>query len=198
MAKSINQVILMGHVGQDPRVVDIPTNNPNSQEQTVKAAQFSLATSKGGFKRQDGSEVSEVTQWHNVVAWRKLAEIVEKYVKKGDLVTVIGELQYRTYQHKQHQDVTMYATDIVATDIVLTGKGDGGTHRPPLNATNIPNSGAAAGYGQGQAPASQPAQPSNNPFPAQQPQGAAPFPPPADSSTGGSDDLPFDFGGAVD
>lgn len=192
MAKSINQVILMGHVGQDPRVVDIPTNNPNSQEQTVKAAQFSLATSKGGFKRQDGSEVSEVTQWHNVVAWRKLAEIVEKYVKKGDLVTVIGELQYRTYQHKQHQDVTMYATDIVATDIVLTGKGDGGTHRPPLNANNIPNSGAAAGYGQGQAPASRPAaQQSNNPFPAQQSQ-QTPFPPPADSATGGGqDDLPF-------
>lgn len=194
MAKSINQIILMGRVGQDPRVVDIPTNIPNSQEQTVKAAQFSLATSKGGFKRQDGMEVPEVTQWHSVVAWRKLAEIVEKYVKKGDLITVMGEIQYRTYQHKQHQDVTMYATDIVATDIVLTGKGDGGTQRPPLNASNIPNSGAAAGYGQGQstAPAARPAaQTSSNPFPAQQPQGEAPFPPPADSSTGGSDDLPF-------
>ena len=175
----------MGRVGQDPRVVDVPTNNPNSQEQSVKAAQFSLATSKGGFKRQDGTEVPEVTQWHSVVAWRKLAEIIEKYVKKGDLITVMGEIQYRTYQHKQHQDVTMYAIDIVATDIVLTGKGDGGTQKPPLNASNIPNSGATAGYGQGGAQQQHVAQPQV------QQQGAAPFPPPADSATGGSDDLPF-------
>ena len=183
MAKSFNQVTLMGNVGKDPEIATIPTNNPN--EPNVKVAQFSLATTKGGFKRQDGTEVPEVTQWHHVVAWRKLAEIVEKYVKKGDKLFITGELQYRTYDHKVHSDVKMYVTDIVASEICLTGKGDGsGSGRPAIGAGNIPQTGATAGYqGQGQ-------QPQNT---AQQQDGSIPFPPPADGATGGgkADDLPF-------
>lgn len=181
MAKSFNQVTLMGNVGKDPEIATIPTNNPN--EPNVKVAQFSLATTKGGFKRQDGTEVPEVTQWHHVVAWRKLAEIVEKYVKKGDKLFITGELQYRTYDHKVHSDVKMYVTDIVASEICLTGKGDG-SGRPAIGAGNIPQTGATAGYqGQGQ-------QPQNT---AQQQDGSIPFPPPADGATGGgkADDLPF-------
>jgi single-strand DNA-binding protein len=180
MAKSFNQAILMGNVGKDPEISIIPTNNPN--EPNVKVAQFSLATTKGGYKRQDGTDVPEVTQWHHVVAWRKLAEIVEKYVKKGDKLFVTGEIQYRTYDHKQHPDVKMYVTDIVASDINLTGKGDGnGSGRPAIGASNVPQAGATAGY-QGQQAAA----------PQVQQQGGQPFPPPADGATGGTDnDLPF-------
>lgn len=187
MAKSYNQVTLMGNVGKDPEIAMIPTNNP--QEPNVKVAQFSLATTKGGYKRQDGTEVPEVTQWHHVVAWRKLADIVEKYVKKGDKLFVVGELQYRTYDHKQHQDVKMYVTDIVASDICLTGKGDGnGSGRPAIGAANIPQTGATAGHQGGTA---QPA-PQSNPFPPTGQQGTVPFPTPSDGATGGgSDDLPF-------
>lgn len=189
MAKSFNQVTLMGNVGKDPEIATIPTNNPN--EPNVKVAQFSLATTKGGYKRQDGTEVPEVTQWHHIVAWRKLAEIVEKYVKKGDKLFITGELQYRTYDHKTHSDVKMYVTDIVASDICLTGKGDGnGSGRPAIGAGNIPQTGATAGFqGQGQQPQGAVQQPQNT---TQAQEGNVPFPPPADGATGGgNDDLPF-------
>lgn len=112
MSKSINQLILFGNVGKDPEIRVL--------EGGVKVATFSLATSTGGYKKNDGTDVPEKTQWHNVVAWRSLADIAERYVKKGDRLLVQGSISYRDYEDKD--GVKRYTTDILAYDITLTGK----------------------------------------------------------------------------
>ena len=89
MSKSINQVLLIGNVGKNSEVRTLENN--------VKVATFSLATSTGGYRKQDGTEVPEKTQWHNIVCWRSLAELVEKFIHKGDKVTIFGTINYREY-----------------------------------------------------------------------------------------------------
>lgn len=111
MSKSLNQVILVGNVGKD---AEIRTAN------NIKVATFSLATSTGGYKKQDGTDVPLKTQWHNVVCFRSMADLVEKYVNKGDRLTVIGSISYRDYEK---DGVKRYVTDIIAEDIILFGKG---------------------------------------------------------------------------
>lgn len=127
MSKSINQVLLAGNVGKEP---DIRTF-----EGGVKVASFSLATSTGGYKKQDGTEVPEKTQWHNIVAWRGLADIVERYVKKGDKLIMQGTIQYREYEK---DGVKRYATDILAYDLMLGGRQESGNARPPVTADDAP------------------------------------------------------------
>lgn len=112
MGKSINKVFLVGNVGKDPEIREIDGN--------VRVARFSLATSTGGYTTAEGKEVAEQTQWHNVVAWRRLADIVDRYVRKGDRLVVIGQIQYSRYEGKDGG--TTYYTDIVASDIVLDSK----------------------------------------------------------------------------
>jgi len=123
MSKSINECLLIGNAGQDPKI---------TQVSDTEVAQFSLATSQGGFKKQDGTEVPERTQWHSIVAWRGLATVC-KYIHKGDKVIVKGMINYREYEK---DGVKHYVTDIVASDIVLTTKGEGG--KPPLIANDVP------------------------------------------------------------
>ncbi len=128
MSKSVNQVLIIGNVGRDPEIKQFDGG--------VKAATFSVATSTGGYKKQDGTEVPERTQWHNIVAWRGLADIAEKYVRKGDKVTVMGTIQYREYEK---DGVKRYATDILAYDLVLMGKSEGtGSARPQVTAADAP------------------------------------------------------------
>ena len=79
MSKHLNQVILIGNVGKDTEVRTLDSG--------IKVATFSLATSEGGYSKQDGTEVPEKTQWHNVVAWRNLATLAEKVAKKGEKIT---------------------------------------------------------------------------------------------------------------
>ncbi len=77
------------------------------------------------------------TQWHNVVAWRGLADIAEKYIHKGDKVIVLGTIQYREYEK---DGVKRYATDILAYDLILCGKApDNGSSRPPVTAADMPS-----------------------------------------------------------
>ena len=90
MSKSICQLLLIGNCGKDPEV--------RTLENSVKVATFSVATSTGGYTKQDGTEVPEKTSWHNIVAWRGLAEITEKYLHKGDKVTIMGTISYREYE----------------------------------------------------------------------------------------------------
>lgn len=123
MSKSVNECLLIGNVGKDPEI---------KQVANTEVAEFTLATSQGGYKKQDGTEVPERTQWHRIVAWRGLAAI-SKYIHKGDKVIVKGTIEYREYEK---DGVKRYVTDIVATDIVLTTKSDGG--RPPLTQADIP------------------------------------------------------------
>lgn len=123
MSKSINECLLIGNVGKDPDIKQISD---------TEVAEFTLATSQGGYKKQDGTEVPERTQWHNIVAWRGLANVC-KFIHKGDKVVVKGMIDYRSYEKDGQK---RYVTDIVANDIVLTTKAEGG--RPPLTANDVP------------------------------------------------------------
>lgn len=128
MSKSINQVLLAGNVGKDPEI--------RTLDGGVKVATFSLATSTGGYKKQDGTDVPEKTQWHSIVAWRGLADIAEKYVHKGDKVIIMGALQYREYEK---DGIKRYVTDILAYDLMLSGKGESSNSKPPLTAEDAPS-----------------------------------------------------------
>jgi single-strand DNA-binding protein len=115
MARSLNKAMLIGNTGADPEVRTVPNGG--------RVAQFSLATSRRWNDRN--GEPQEKTEWHRVVAWDKpfnLADVVEKYVKKGDRLYVEGEIEYRQYQDKD--GVTKYSTEIRARDIVLLGGGN--------------------------------------------------------------------------
>ena len=127
MSKSKNLVLLTGNVGNDPKVTPL--------ENGIKVATFSLATSTGGYTSKEGKEIPEVTQWHNIVAWRGLAELCEKFIHKGDKIEIIGTIQYREYEKDGQK---RYVTDIVASDIILSG-GKSESNRPPMpTADNMP------------------------------------------------------------
>lgn len=127
MSKSLNQAILIGHVGKDPDV--------RTLDGGIKVATFSLATSTGGYKKQDVTDVPERTQWHNIVCWRSLADLCEKYVRKGDRLTILGTIGYREYEKDGQK---RYATDIIAYDLLLSGKADNPNARPPVTAADAP------------------------------------------------------------
>lgn len=127
MSRSINQCLLIGNVGRDP---DIRTVGEGA-----KVATFSLATSTGGYRKQDGTEVPEKTQWHEIVCWRGLADLAERYVHKGDRITVLGTIQYQEYEK---DGIKRRATDILAYDLVLGGKQDNPGARPRVTADDAP------------------------------------------------------------
>ncbi len=110
MSNLRNKVILIGHLGNDPEVKDL--------ESGTKVANFSLATNDY-FKDPQGERV-ENTQWHNLVAWNKTAEILEKYVKKGQEVAIEGKLTNRSYNDKEGNK--RYVTEVVVNELVLLGK----------------------------------------------------------------------------
>lgn len=107
---SVNSVTLLGRAGKDPEVRTVGQNNS-------KVAQFSLCTG-GKYKTQDGREIDD-TAWHNIVAWRNLADIAEKYIRKGNQVLIIGHLTYRKYTDNNGAERNV--TDIVADKIELCG-----------------------------------------------------------------------------
>lgn len=108
---SLNKVILIGNVGRDPEVRYVTDNVP--------VASFTLATTKRGYKTQDGKEVPEKTEWHNIVVWRGLAKVAEQYVKKGAQLYIEGELQTRNWEK---DGVRHYTTEIIASDMQLLGR----------------------------------------------------------------------------
>ena len=115
MPKSVNKVILVGNLGKDPEVKYTPSG--------VAVAKFSLATNER-FKDKAG-DWQERTEWHNVIAWQRLAEIVGEYVKKGSKVYIEGKLQTSSWEDQQ-SGAKKYRTEIVARDLVLLGGGNGG------------------------------------------------------------------------
>jgi single-strand DNA-binding protein len=118
MAKSINKVILVGNVGKDPEVKYTPSG--------VALAKFSLATNER-FKDKSG-EWQDRTEWHNVLAWQRLAEIVGEYVHQGAKLYIEGMLQTSNWEDRNSGEKKL-RTEIVARDIVLLGSretnGDG-------------------------------------------------------------------------
>ncbi|WP_301707984.1 single-stranded DNA-binding protein [Bacteroides caecimuris] len=89
----MNKVMLIGNVGREPEVRYV--------DQGVAVARLSLATTERGYTLPNGTKVPDRTDWHNVVLWRRLAEIVEKYVHKGDKLYIEGRLRYSVYDDKQ-------------------------------------------------------------------------------------------------
>lgn len=87
---SVNKVILLGHVGQDPIYKEFTNGGC--------VAQFSLATTKKGYKAKDGTEIPDRTEWHNVCLQNGMAKVASQYVKKGDKLYIEGELRTRTYE----------------------------------------------------------------------------------------------------
>ena len=141
---SLNKVMLIGNVGKEPVVRYIDNG--------VATASFSLATSTPGYTLPNGTQVPERTEWHNILLWRRLAEIVERYVHKGDKLFIEGQIRTRNYTDKQGH--TRYITEIWAENMeMLTPRAQSQANAAAANA--------------GAATAAQPAQPTQptNPAP---------------------------------
>lgn len=110
---TMNKVMLIGNVGKEPEIKYI--------DKGLCVASLTLATTERGYTLQNGTEVPERTEWHNVVLWRGLAEIVEKYVHKGDKLFIEGQIHTRTYDDRN--GIKRYVTEIWAESLeMLTPK----------------------------------------------------------------------------
>ena len=175
---SLNKVMLIGNVGNDPEVRYLESN-PQNPQANAKLASFRLATTER--YRDRSGELRENTEWHSIVVWRNNADVVEKFVHKGSQVYIEGKL--RTRQWTDQTGNKRYTTEIVADNLQLLGK------RPDGQGDGQQQGGYQGGYAQqpaGAQPAYQPA--------------AAPAPQPAPVNPGyqgplpaaePSDDLPF-------
>lgn len=108
MAKSLNKVLLIGNLGKDPELRYTGSG--------VAVATFTIATNES-WKDQDGN-LQERTEWHNIVAWRKLAEICGEWLKKGKKVYVEGRIQTRSYDDK-NTGQKRYITEVVADNMIM-------------------------------------------------------------------------------
>ncbi len=108
--KGLNKVLLLGNLGKDPEVATLEGN--------VKVAKFSLATTES-YKDENG-QLQSHTEWHSIVLWRGLAELAEKYLRKGSSVHIEGKNRTRSYDDKQ--GVKRYVTEIIAEQLILLDK----------------------------------------------------------------------------
>ena len=175
---SLNKVMLIGNVGNDPEVRYLESN-PQNPAANAKVASFRLATTER--YRDRSGELRENTEWHSIVVWRNNADVVEKYVHKGSQLYIEGKL--RTRQWTDQTGNKRYTTEVVADTLQLLGKrpdsqGEGGAQQ----------GGYQGGYAQQQPVQPQPVQPQPQP---QAPVSNVPagFQPTAPTEP--SDDLPF-------
>lgn len=111
---SVNKVILIGNVGKEPDVRHLDTG--------ITVASFSLATTERGYTLPNGTQVPDRTDWHNIVVWRGLADVVERYVHKGDKLYIEGKLRPRSYDDQNGQ--RRYTVEIYADNMeMLSPKG---------------------------------------------------------------------------
>jgi len=113
MAGSINKVILIGNLGKDPEVRHL--------ESGVAVCNFSIATGETYKDRNSGEKVTH-TEWHNIVLWRGLAEVAEKYLKKGAKIYIEGKLRTRSWQDQEGN--TRYTTEILGDNMTMLGKSE--------------------------------------------------------------------------
>lgn len=112
----VNKVILVGRLGKDPEVRNL--------ENGASVANFTMATSET-YKDKTTGEKKEITDWHNIVLWRGLAEIAQKYLHKGDMIYVEGKLRTRSWEK---DGVTRYTTEIIGDNMtMISTKGGGGS-----------------------------------------------------------------------
>lgn len=134
MAKSVNKVILLGNVGKDPEI--------RSTGGGTMVATFSIATSERS-KDPQGNWVDR-TEWHNLVAYGRVAEIIRDYVKKGSKLFVEGRLQTRNWDDKEFAGRKVYRTEIIVGDLsLLSGREDGSG-----SSSRSSSGGAATSYDQ--------------------------------------------------
>ncbi len=118
MSRSLNKVMLIGNLGADPEVRS--TNNGS------RVATLSLATSRQWTGQGGGKQ--EKTEWHRVICWNnkgaQLADLAEKYMKKGDRIYIEGRVEYRTWEDREKQ--TRYVTEIIAREVLLLSSRGGG------------------------------------------------------------------------
>ena len=105
-----NKVQLIGNLGNDPEIINL--------ESGKTLAKFSIATNES-YKNAQGEKVTD-TQWHNIVAWGKTAQIVEKYVAKGKEIAVEGKLTTRSWEDKD--GTKRYTTEVICSELLLLGK----------------------------------------------------------------------------
>lgn len=111
----VNKVILVGRLGKDPEVRNLDNG--------ATVANFTVATSES-YKDKTTGEKKEITEWHNIVLWRGLAEVAQKYLHKGDMIYVEGKLRTRSWEK---DGVTRYTTEVIADNMtMLSTKGSGG------------------------------------------------------------------------
>ncbi|MEG1543945.1 MAG: single-stranded DNA-binding protein [Tannerellaceae bacterium] len=108
---SLNKVMLIGNAGKDPDVKTLDSGN--------KVANLTLATTDKGYTKQDGTQVPDRTEWHNLVVWGGLAKVVEQYVRKGTKVFVEGKLRTRSYEGSD--GVKRYTTEVFVDSLELLG-----------------------------------------------------------------------------
>lgn len=108
---SVNKVILLGNVGKDPEI------RYPSQGQAM--ATFTLATSDRAYTTSSGNSVPERTEWHNIVAWGKTAEVIEKYVRKGSKLYIEGKIRTRTWEDRNK--IKRYITEIYVDTLEMLG-----------------------------------------------------------------------------
>jgi len=131
----INKVILVGRLGQDPEVRYTPDG--------TAVANFSVATSEEWKDRETG-EKKERTEWHRIVAWRRLGEICGEYLSKGRQVYIEGRLQTRQWEK---DGVTRYSTEIVASNMQMLGSRDSGGYHESDRGGGYPNSSSGVSGG---------------------------------------------------
>lgn len=110
MNKLKNKVQLIGHLGQEPEIVNLESGS--------KLAKFSIATNDFYYNKQ--GEKIEDTQWHNIVAWGKIADVVDNYVNKGQEIAVEGKLANRSYETKEGEK--RYITEVVCNELLMLSK----------------------------------------------------------------------------
>lgn len=113
----INKVIIVGRLGNDPEMRTMPNGDP--------VARISVATSEEWTDKQSG-EKKQVTEWHSIIAFRKLAEIMGQYLKKGSQAYIEGKLRTRKWQDQSGQD--RYTTEIIADKLEMLGSTQGGNN----------------------------------------------------------------------
>ena len=145
MARSLNKVMLIGNVGNEPEIRTVSSGK--------KVAKLSLATSRQ-FNDRNGQK-QEKTEWHRLTAWDRTAEIIEQYVHKGDRLYVEGSIEYS--QTEDDQGKPRYWTDIVVREMVMLSGGGGGGGGGRDFESSAPSRGRGA-----PAPQSQPSSPFND------------------------------------
>src|ERR1700710_464618 len=120
--RGVNRVVLIGNLGKDPEIQYLEGNIP--------VAKFPLATTET-YKDKTGKLISQ-TEWHNVVLWRGLAELAQKYLHKSSLVYIEGRLKTRSWEDKEGNK--KFATEVVGDTLIMLDKpSDGSTHHPPIH-----------------------------------------------------------------